>query len=102
MFLPSALSREPFHRLVVAGGIAEPTWLLIDETQDNGRELFNLLLKNVQNAITGAGVPEFQSMSQKFKKKFGNEHLFLLHRVMVDEELCTSSGLPPQPTELEL
>ena len=87
----SALSRETVIQSVKSlAASPEPTWLLIDETQDNvGAELFNLLLKNVQNhAITtiGAGVPEFQSTSQKFKKKFGTEHLFLTsNRVMVDE-----------------
>lgn len=85
------LNREPVIQWVKSRIFArEEVWFLIDETQSNVEAgLFTLLLKNTRgHKITtiGAGVPEYQSMSQKFKKRIDTDQLFLTsHQVLVDE-----------------
>ena len=87
----TALSRESVIRWVKSLILArEEVWLLIDETQNNVEaELFTLLLKNTKgHKITtiGAGVPEYQSMSQRFKKRIDTDQLFLTsNQMLVDE-----------------
>jgi energy-coupling factor transporter ATP-binding protein EcfA2 len=59
----------------------QEVYILVDETQSNfNSELFTLLLKNPEGhrvTTIGAGVPEFQSVSAKFKHKIGTDCLFL-------------------------
>ena len=83
MFFESAegFNRESvrsFVRVLVRS--TQEVYILVDETQSNvNSELFTLLLKNPdghQVTTIGAGVPEFHTVSGKFKKKFGTEHLF--------------------------
>ena len=85
------LNRElVIHFVKTLANEKKQVWLLIDETQDNvGGGLYTLLLKNTMNhkiTTVGAGVPEYQTMSQKFTQKVDTSDLFLSsNEVMVRE-----------------
>jgi hypothetical protein len=85
------LSRKPVIQFVKALiRSKDEIWLLIDETQNNVEAaLFAVLLKNTKghNITTiGAGVPEYQSPSSRFKRKIGTDRLFLnSYQMLVDE-----------------
>lgn len=89
-------SAEGFNRESVRSFVralvrsTQEVYILVDETQSNvNSELFTLLLKNPdghQVTTIGAGVPEFVTLSSKFKYKIGTDSLFLNSRQALQTE----------------
>ena len=89
-------SASDFNRESVISFIRElatsgrKAYILVDETQNNvTASVFTLLLKNSEgHGITtiGAGVPEFQTVSGKFRKKIGMDQLFIKSHEVLEQE----------------
>ena len=89
-------SAEDFNRESVRSFVralvrtTQEVYILVDETQNNVNSgVFTLLLKNPDGhkvTTIGAGVPEFVTLSYKFKHKIGTDSLFLNSRQALQTE----------------